>query len=124
MEMLLKNEVYDIIGAAMEVHNQLGSGFLEAVYQEALALEFELRHIPAKPKHRLSIRYKGRLLEKWYEADFLCMDQILVEIKAQEVLTPNEEAQLLNYMNILGIKVGLLINFGSIGHLEWKRMVL
>jgi GxxExxY protein len=118
--LILKDEVYQIVGAAMEVSNQLGCGFLEAVYQEALEIEFAERGIPFTPQMRIRISYKGRLLSKEYVADFVCYDQILVEIKAMKAITGVEEAQLLNYLKATGLPLGLIVNFGA-RQLEWKR---
>jgi GxxExxY protein len=123
MELLLKDEVYAIVGAAMEVHTELGSGFLEAVYQEALELELAARAIPFLPRAALTIYYKGQKLRKEYEADIICYDQIIVELKALTRLSGTEEAQILNYLKATGLRVGLLINFGSVGKLEWKRFI-
>ena len=122
-ELLLKEEVYAIIGAAIEVHRELGPGFLEPVYQEAMTIELTDRGIPFHAQQALTIHYKGRLLVKQYVPDFLCYDQIIVELKALDRLSGNEEAQLLNYLKASGLRVGLLINFGSQGKLEWKRFV-
>src|SRR5689334_15246851 len=122
-DLLLKDEVYAIVGAAMEVHTELGAGFLEAAYQEAMEMEMELRRIPFKPQCDLNIYYKGRALEKAYCADFVCFGQVVVEIKAIRELTVREEAQLLNYLKATGLRVGLLINFGDPGRLDWKRLV-
>ena len=119
-ELLFKDEVYAIIGAAMEVSNELGSGFLEAVYQEALGIELTARQIPHEQQKPIKIRYKGIELMKDYFADFLCYDQIIVEIKAIKQLSTIEEAQLLNYLKATGCPLGLLINFG-VPKLEWKR---
>lgn len=122
-ELLFKDEVYAIVGAAMEVSNVLGSGFLEAVYQEALQLELSARRIPFVAQSAISISYKGRILRATYIPDFICYDQIIVEIKALKALTSIEEAQLLNYLKATGRPVGVLINFGA-PKLEWKRMVM
>lgn len=122
-ELLLKEEVYAIIGAAIEVHKTLGRGFLEGVYQEAMEIESSLRNLPFEPRKKLKIRYKDRFLEKGYEADLVYYEQIIVELKAIDQLTGREEAQLLNYLKATGLRVGLLINFGSHGKLEWKRLV-
>ncbi len=123
-DLLYKEEVYAIIGAAIDVHKELGSGFLEAVYQEAFEIELAARGITFIAQHELRITYKGRLLRKTYLADFFVYDRIIVEIKALDRLTSREEAQLLHYLKATGMHVGLLINFGSIGRLEWKRMAL
>ncbi|RMF32695.1 MAG: GxxExxY protein [Chloroflexi bacterium] len=122
--LIYKDEVYALVGAAMEVYNTLGPGFLEPVYQEALEIELAERHIPFKPQQELRIAYKGRYLRKTYVADFVVFDKIIVEIKALNRLTSREEAQLLNYLKATGMQVGVLINFGAANRLEWKRMVL
>lgn len=122
-ELLLKEEVYAIIGAAIEVHRELGHGFAEPVYQEALEIELKDRGIPFESQKTLVIYYKGQMLTKHYVADFVCYGQIIVEIKALTKLSETEEAQLLNYLKATGLRVGLLINFGSRGKLEWKRFV-
>jgi GxxExxY protein len=123
-DILAKDEVYAIVGAAMEVYNTLGSGYLEPVYQEAMTWEMADRDIPAEPQRELRITYKNRVLLKGYVADFICYNRIIVELKAIEHLTRREEAQLLNYLKATGLEVGVLINFGSSEQLEWKRMVL
>ncbi|MEK7277334.1 MAG: GxxExxY protein [Chloroflexota bacterium] len=122
-ELLYKDEVYAIIGAAIEVHKVLGPGFLEAVYQEATEIESATRGLPFAPRKRLTIRYKDRVLEKEYETDLVYYEKIIAELKALDQLTGREEAQLLNYLKATGLRVGLLINFGSHGKLEWKRLV-
>lgn len=123
-DLLLKEEVYSLIGAAIEVHRELGHGFLEAVYQEALEIEMEERNVPNVAQPELLLRYKRRTLKKRYVPDFVCFDEVVVEIEAMKALTEVEEAQLLNYLRATGKRVGVLINFGSRGRLEWKRMVL
>lgn len=122
--LLYKDEVYKIVGAAMEVYNTLGSGFLEGVYQEALEMETEQREIPVRAQQEISILYKGRRLKKFYIADFVAYGKIVIEIKAITKLGRNEEAQLINYLKATDMEVGVLINFGSSPDLEWKRMVL
>jgi GxxExxY protein len=124
MELLFKEEVYAIIGAAIEVHRHLKGGFLQAIYQEAMEIELKSREIPHVPLAEIAVIYKEILLKKKYIADFVCYSKILVEIKAIEQLASREEAQLLNYLNCTGMKVGLLINFGDNGRLDWKRFVL
>jgi len=113
---------YKIIGAALEVHKELGCGFLEAVYQEALGREFLAQEIPCKSQAIIGIEYKRKPLDKTYQADFVCYDGIIVEIKAISSLSGIEEAQLINYLKATGLKVGLLINFGA-KSLEYKRLV-
>ena len=122
MELIYKEEVYRIIGACMEVHRELGCGFLEAVYKEAIELEFQSRKIPYQREAKLEIFYKEQLLKKYYEADFVCFGKIIIEIKALSGLLPEHESQLLNYLKATKLKVGLLINFGR-QSLEYKRMV-
>jgi GxxExxY protein len=122
-ELLFKEEVYAIVGAAIEVHRELGSGFLEAVYQEALEIELRERNIPFHSQPELNIVYKDRILQKKYNPDFLCLPEIIVEIKALDQLSGKEESQILNYLKASGKRVGLLINFGSAGKLEWKRYI-
>ena len=121
---LFKDEVYRIMGAAMEVHKELGPGFLEAVYHEALGWELHDRHIPFESEKMMKIQYKDRVLNKEYMADIVCFDEIILELKALSELTTNHESQLLNYLKAAKMRIGLLINFGSTGRLEWKRMVL
>ncbi|MFO7774864.1 MAG: GxxExxY protein [Candidatus Hydrogenedentota bacterium] len=118
--LLLKDEVYGIVGAAIEVSKNLGNGFLEAVYQEALALELGDRGIPHEEQKPIRVRYKNHLLRKEYYADFLCYDQIIIEIKATKAITPIEEAQLLNYLRATQLPAGIILNFGS-PKFEWKR---
>ena len=122
MNLLYKHESYEIIGAAMETHKQLGNGFLEAVYQEALAIEFQNRKIPFKKEFRLDISYKGQLLSKHYIADFICYDKIIIETKAVKELSGIDEAQVINYLKAADLKLGILINFGS-QSIEYKRLV-
>ena len=122
-ELIFKDEVYAIIGAAMEVYNTLGDGFLEPVYQEALEIEFEKRQIPFISQKEITIFYKDAYLKKGYVADFLVYDKLIVEIKAVNDLSEREEAQLLNYLKATGKELGVLINFGSHPNLQWKRMV-
>ncbi|MCK4342117.1 MAG: GxxExxY protein [Phycisphaerae bacterium] len=106
----------------MEVHRQLGSGFLEAVYQEALEWELSLRGIPYRREVDLLIRYKGKELRTYYRADFVCYDAVIVELKALGELTGRERAQVINYLRASDIEVGLLINFGA-GSLEYERLI-
>ena len=112
-----------MVGAAIEVHREMGCGFFEAAYQEAMELEMTERGIPYVPQQLLYIRYKSWILKKEYVADFVCFGKLLVEIKAIDRLTSKEEAQVLNYLKATGFEVGVLINFGAHGRLQWKRLV-
>jgi GxxExxY protein len=107
----------------MEVHNELGSGFLEPVYQDALALEFKKKDILFKKEQQLKIFYKGIKLERKYIADFICYEKIIVELKALKSLNTEHESQLLNYLKATGYKLDILINFGE-SQLKFKRFVL
>jgi GxxExxY protein len=122
-ELLLKEEVYAIVGAAMEVHGDKGCGFSEPVFQECMELELADRAIPAVPQQEMSIFYKGRKLKKTYIADFVAYGKLIVELKAIERLTSREDAQVINYLKASGLQVAVLINFGA-PSLEWKRLVL
>jgi GxxExxY protein len=123
-QMILAEETYSVVGAAMEVYYRLGTGFFEAVYQHALAIEFGLRDIPFVPQQRFNIEYKGVSLDKEYVADFVCFGGIIVELKALSQLSPVDWAQVLNYLKVSRMRVGLLFNFGSHGRLEWKKLVI
>jgi GxxExxY protein len=120
--LILKNEVYQIIGVALKVHTELGCGFLEAVYQEAFEYELGIANIPYEREKKISIKYNDIILNKKYIADFVCFDKIIIEMKALSKLCSEHESQILNYLKATGLKVGLLINFGS-QSLEWKRFV-
>ena len=122
MEILYKDESYKIIGAAMTVHSELSSGFLEAVYQEALEKEFSIQCIPYKREAPLPIYYKGELLTKSYIADFICYDNIVVELKAVSSLKTEHKAQVLNYLKATKHELGLLINFGE-SKLKYERLI-
>jgi len=121
-EFLYKELSYAVIGAAMEVHRILGPGFLESVYEEALAHEFDRRSIPYQPQAELMVRYKEIIAGKFY-ADFLVDEKMVVELKAIKGLTEIDEAQLLNYLKGTGYRVGLLLNFGT-SSLEHRRRIL
>ena len=122
-KLLYKEEVYAIIGAAIEVHTELGSGFLESVYEEAMGIESKLREIPFEKQVRLPIQYKGNILQKEFFADYIGFGKIVAEFKCIPQLTRYEEAQILNYLKATGMRVGLLINFGNRDKLEWKRYI-
>jgi len=115
-------ETFAIIGAAMNVHRELGHGFLEAVYQDALAREFACRSIPFERENPLPIYYRGERLDVGYRADFVCFGRIIVELKALAAISGTEEAQVINYLKASGLQRGLLLNFGS-SSLQQKRLV-
>lgn len=122
-DLLYKEEVYAIIGAAIEVHKELGSGFLETVYEEAMIIESHDRNIPCDTQVKIPVQYKGRKLRKEFIADYVGYGKIIVEFKSIRQLTNVEKAQVINYLKATKMKVGLLINFGSHGKLEWQRIV-
>lgn len=121
---LLAQEGYNLMGAAFEVYNELGSGLLEAIYQESLEIELNLKNIPFKSKQELAVYYKGRELQCRYVPDLFVYEKIVVELKAAQQLAPEHAAQILNYMYISGTPVGYLIDFGKKDELEWKRYIL
>ena len=125
MFMLIKeSESFAILGACFEVYRQKGCGFLEAVYQECLEIEFAERGIPARAQVPIGLEYKGRPLKKHYEADFVCFDSVLVEIKALTELADEHRAQVQNYLHATGHWLGLLVNFGHFPKVEYERFVL
>jgi len=123
-EFLLGQETFRIRGAIFEVHRTLGPGFLEAVYQECLAREFEERALPFRATPKLQIKYKGQPLQQTYSPDFLCYDSVIVELKAVRELAAEHRAQLCNYLKATGLRVGLLVNFGAMGRAVVERMVI
>lgn len=122
-EILFKDESYQIMGACFEVYNEMGSGFLEAVYQECLAKELQSRGIPFTQKQRIQLSYKSSLLEQYYEADFVCYDKIIVEIKVHKALADGHRSQTLHYLKSTSMQLGLLVNFGHHPQLEHERFV-
>jgi GxxExxY protein len=123
MDLLYKEEAFAIIGACFEVYNEKGCGFLEAVYQECLEIEFELRGLPFRSKADLRLAYKGRQLKQFYQPDFICYEKIIVEIKAISDLSNDHRAQIHNYLKATGHRLGLLVNFGHHPLLEYERIV-
>lgn len=121
---IYKDESYRIIGACMEVYNEMGSGFLEAVYQECLEYELADRNIPFTSQTKLTIRFKERTLQSLYIPDFVIGSKIIVEIKGVSDLNDKFRAQMLNYLKATNLKLGILVNFGHHGTLEYERIVL
>ncbi len=123
MELLCREEVYSIVGAAMEVHNKLGAGFAEKVYQQAMEIELKLRGVPFARQQPLRIFYKGVELDCTFKADLVCYGNVIVELKAFSDLCGTEQAQIINYLKATGLRVGVLINFGDANRLDWHRLV-
>ena len=123
MPLVYEEESYRILGACFEVYKEKGSGFLEAVYQECLELEFSLQGIPFAPQTKLSLSYKGKVLKQTYTPDFFCFEKIIVELKALSNLAGEHRAQVLNYLKATGCKLALLVNFGHHPRLEFERIV-
>ena len=121
--LLYKTESYNIIGACMEVHKQLGHGFLETIYQEALELEFTQRNIPYVREERIEVYYKEHTLKQFYIADFICHGNIIVELKALTALETSHTSQVINYLKSTDLQLGLLVNFGE-RSLQYKRLAL
>ena len=111
------------MGACFEVYKEKGCGFLEPVYQECLEFEFQMDGVAFISKAPLALTYKGRMLKHTYEPDFICLEKIIVEIKAVSALADEHRAQVLNYLNATGLRLGLLVNFGHFPKLEWERIV-
>ena len=121
-KILYKEESFAIVGACMKVHRTLGAGFLEAVYEEALEREFQNLKIPFKRQVKLDLYYGNQKLTQQYRADFICYDEIIVEIKAVSLIPTAFYAQLQNYLKCTNIELGMLINFGT-SSLTYKRMI-
>lgn len=124
MSLLYPAESYNIIGAAMEVYNNLGAGFAESVYQEAFEIELKKRNIPFRREQALDIFYKNIKLNKSFQPDFICYDKIIVELKAVMELDDLNRKQVYNYLKASKMQLGLLINFGNYDHLEHERKVM
>jgi len=123
-QVLFRDESYAIQGAVFEVYREMGGGFLEAVYQECLAIEFRRREIPFEAQKDLSLVYKGERLQQIYRPDFVCFGKIVVELKTAKELAPEHRAQVLNYLKATGLRLGLLVNFGHHPKAQMERLVL
>jgi len=122
MELLFKEETYKIIGACFEVYNEHRHGFNEPIYHESLFYELGDQKIPAVSEPQLQVRYKTRVLKKTCKPDFVCYGKIILELKAVKNLTDEHRSQVLNYLKATGLELGLLVNFGKEGHLQWERI--
>lgn len=122
MGLIFKDEAYQITGACFEVYNYHRHGFVEGVYHESLIYEFAERKIPAVSKPQIQIQFKGQKLQKSFEPDFVCFGKIILEIKALADLRDEHRSQVLNYLKATGFQLGLLVNFGKAGGLQWERI--
>ena len=123
-DIIYKAESYAIIGACFEIYNEKGCGFLEPVYQECLAIEFQHQRLPAIPKPLLTLSYRNQTLTQTYAPDFICFQKIILELKAVSKLVDEHRAQLLNYLHATGFELGLLVNFGHHPKLEYERIAV
>ena len=123
MNLIFKEEAYDIIGAAMEVYRDKGHGFAEPVYQECIEIELAHLGIPFQAQQEIRLSYRGQTLKQSYIPDLICHGQIIIELKAVKELADEHRAQLLNYLKATGCPLGLLINFGHHPGLQWERLV-
>jgi GxxExxY protein len=121
---ILSNESYAIQGSIFEVYREMGCGFLEAVYQECLDVEMKRAGIPFVAQQEINLMYKGRQLKQTYKPDFICYQQIILELKAVKDISPAHKAQVINYLRATGIKLGLLVNFGHYPKVDITRLVL
>lgn len=122
--LLYEDEVFLIRGAAFEVHNEMGNGFLEAIYQDCLAKEFRRLNIPFVEYKPLALTYKGEAVGPVYKPDFVCFDKIILELKVASDIAPEHQAQLLHYLKATGLRLGLVINFGRPGKVQFVRVIL
>lgn len=123
MDYLYSDETYKIRGAIYEVYREIGCGFLEAVYQECLEKEFRRQGIPFDSQRVIDIEYKGEILDQKYIPDFICYDKIIVEIKAVKELVNQHQAQVINYLKVSEMELGLLVNFGTYPKVDIKRFI-
>lgn len=121
-QLVFKDECYAIMGGCFAVYKDKGCGFLEPVYHECMEIELAHLGVPAVSKPKLSLEYRGQPLKQGYEPDFVCWSKIILELKAVSALTDEHRAQVLNYLNATGFKLGLLVNFGHYPLLEWERI--
>ena len=122
--LIYEGEAFEIRGAVFDVYREMGSGFLEAVYQECLEKELDLRKIPFQSQKELELTYKGDALKQTYKPDIICHGKIIVELKAVKELASEHKAQIFNYLKATGLKLGLLVNFGSHPKVEIERIIV
>ena len=123
-DIIYKDESYAIQGAIFEVYKEMGNGYLEAVYQECLEIEFEIKNIPFVSQPTLKLKYKKWDLKKSYKPDFICFDKIIIELKGVRLITKEHQAQVINYLKATDLKLGLIVNFGAYPKVEIKRIAL
>jgi GxxExxY protein len=123
MEIVYKDEAYEIIGACFDVYTEMGCGFLESVYQECLEIELTCKGISFCAQPDLELRYRDRILKQKYKPDFIVYGKIVIELKAASGLSDEHRAQLHNYLKATGYKLGLLVNFGQYPKLQYERIV-
>ena len=121
---IFKNETYQIMGACFSVYKEKGHGFVEPVYQDCLEIELGHLDIPFDPQRNYPLHHRGVQLKHSYTPDLLCYDQVIVELKAVKSLTDEHRAQVLNYLKVTGLQIGLLVNFGAFQKVEWERIIL
>jgi len=124
MDLLFKQEVFQIIGGCFAVYNSKGHCFVEPVYQDCMEIELWHLGIPFDPQRELALSYRGQTLRHTYIPDLVCYEKIIVELKAVKELTDEHRAQVLNYLKATGMQLGLLVNFGHHPDLQWERIIL
>ena len=124
MDLIYRQEVFQIIGGCFAVYNDKGHGFVEPVYQDCMEIELAHLGIPYDPQRELPLAYRGQALSHTYIPDLICYDTIIVELKAVKELTDEHRAQVLNYLKATGMQLGLLVNFGHHPDLQWERIIL
>jgi GxxExxY protein len=122
IDLIQNEESFQIIGVCMEVHNQLGSGFSEIVYKDAIELEFHERNIPFEREQKFNVNYKGAILPHSFYADFVVFETVILEVKAVSELSESFYGQTINYLKVSGNQLALIMNFGQ-NRLDYKRVV-
>lgn len=124
VDLLYKQECFEIQGAIFEVYKTIGVGFLESIYHECLAIELKKRQIPFESEVQIEFRYKENKLQQYFKADLICYGKIILELKAVKAIEPIHRAQLINYLKVTGLRLGLLINFHSYPKVNIERLIL